>query len=277
LKRLLLVDFNNLLYRAFNVHDSLHFAGKSTGGVYGFINQLSTLLSKYPTPHVIVCSDSPPYLRSKDYPDYKLRRARQKDPDREKAIAQNRQFALDFLELMSIDYWEEKGLEADDLIAIACKKYHKEFDQVIVASNDDDLYQLFKFGNVYFKSKKGNKESGLYGFEEFKKEYPDLSLEDWLRILTMAGTHNDLPGIRGIGEVTAFKIIREGTYRKTYRKHKKTIDLFSKLIRLPYHDDVEVPPAYAFGFNERKLMKFLAGKGIEYSGHMKKAFSIFNS
>ena len=93
----------------------------------------------------------------------------------------------------------------------------------------------------------------------------------------MAGTHNELPGIRGIGRKTAIKIIEEGRYRQVYKENQEIIDLHQELIQLPYHDDLDVPfCATGPGFNERKLMRWLAGYGIDYTGKMKYAFKILN-
>jgi len=271
------IDFNNLLLRGYSVHEHLSFAGKSTGGLYGFVTQFATLLSSHPTTDIIVCSASKPYLRSKIFPEYKLKRKKSQDPDKGKKLGQNSKMVEEFLALLGVKLWEEKGMEADDLIAAACDDYTDSFDRIIVASNDDDMYQLFRHDNIFFKSKKANKGTGVYGYDDFIEEYDGMSLRDWMRILYMAGTHNELPGIRGIGRKTAMKIIAEGTYRRTYKEHKKILDLHKKLIRLPFLDNLDVPfSATGPGFKERELMKFLAGYGIEYTGKMKYAFKILN-
>lgn len=276
MKELLLIDLNNILHRGFSVHEHLSFAGKSTGGLYGFVSQLATLLYNHPTRDVLICSDFPPYLRSEIYPEYKLLRKKQKDPDRQEKLHFNRLAVVKFVKMLGIQYWEEEGMEADDLIAAACEIYTDDYEQIVVASNDDDLYQLFKHGNIFFKSKKGNKRDGLYGFEDFKEEYPEITLRTWMRILMMAGTHNDVAGIRGIGFKTALKKIKNGEYRQFYKEHQEKLDLFHQVIKLPYHDNIKVPYPKYMTFNERKVMRFLAGYGIEYTGRMKQAFSILN-
>lgn len=266
---LLLIDFNNLLHRGYSVHSHLEYGGKSTGAIFGFISQLSTLLSNFPTNNIIVCSDGPPYLRSERFPEYKARRRnRERDPEEEKKKRTGRRLVLDFIELANIPFWEEKGLEADDLIAAACDLYHKEFDRIIIVSNDDDLCQLFKYKNVYLKPKKG-----LRGIKDFEEEYPAISLEDWLKILAMAGTHNDLPGIKGVGIKTALKKIKDKKeYKKFYKENKKLLDLFYELIKLPYHNDLDPPPPNCLGFSNRSLIMFLAGLGIKYTHSMQESF-----
>lgn len=276
MKDLLLIDFNNLLHRGYSVHEHLSFAGKSTGGLYGFITQLATLLSAHPTTDIIVCSDSKPYLRSLIFPEYKLKRKKAKDPEKGKKLGQNSKMVVELLDLMGITLWLETGMEADDLIAAACDQYTDIYDRIIVASNDDDMYQLFRHDNIFFKSKKANKQTGLYGYDDFKEEYGGMSLRNWMRVLYMAGTHNELPGIFGIGRKTAIKIIEESRYRQVYKENQETIDLHQELIKLPYHDDLDAPEPSESGFNERKLMRWLAGYGIEYTGKMKYAFKILN-
>lgn len=276
MKELLLIDLNNILHRGFSVHEHLSFAGKSTGGLFGFVGQLATLLHYHPSRDIIVCVDSKPYLRSERYPEYKMLRQKQKDPARDAALHFNRLAIIEFLELMSIKVWEEKGMEADDLIAAACDDYAGSSVRVIVASNDDDLYQLFRHPNVYFRSKKGDKGTGLYGWEDFQLDNPGMTLRKWMRLLMMKGTHNDVAGIKGIGPAKAAAVLREGRWKEFYNQHQEALDLFHDIIKLPYHDDLGVPILISPGFNERKVMRFLAGYGIEYTGKMKQSFSILN-
>ena len=279
MKELLLIDLNNILHRGFSVHEHLSFAGKSTGGLYGFVSQLATLISNHPTQDIIVCLDAKPYLRSKRYPEYKMLRQKQKDPERDERLHFNRLAVIDFLEFMSIKVWEEKGMEADDLIAAACDDYSSSYDRIVVASNDDDLYQLFRNKNVFFKSKKGNKKGGLdglYGWEDFQEDNPGMNLRRWMRLLMMKGTHNDVAGIKGIGPAKAEAVLREGRWKEFYNQHQEQLDLFHDIIKLPYYNNLDVPFSYTSGFNERSIMKFLAGYGIEYTGRMRHAFSILN-
>ena len=190
MNELLLIDLNNILHRGFSVHEHLSFAGKSTGGLFGFVGQLATLLTQHPTTDVIICGDYPPYVRSKIYPEYKLLRKKNKDPERGEKLHFNRLAVIEFVKLLGLVYWEEEGMEADDLIAAACDAYTGEYDRIVVASNDDDLYQLFRHPNIFFKSKKGNKDTGLYGIDNFSEAYPGLTIRNWTRALMMAGTHD---------------------------------------------------------------------------------------
>ena len=276
MRTLLLIDFNNVLHRGFSVHSHLSFAGKSTGGLFGFTLQLSQMIGKYQPDDILVCLDSPPYFRSDVYPQYKKLRAKAKDPEREKAIGQNRKLVTQLLEELSIRTWGEEGMEADDLIAAACDKHHDDYDRIVIGSNDDDLYQLFKYENVYFRSKKGNKESGLYSADDFYEDNADMTLRKWMRLLMMKGTHNDIAGIKGIGPAKAEAVLAEGRWRKFYKENEEELDLYHSLIQLPYVNTLEVPELIRLGFNTRKLMRFLASNGIEYTGYMKNAFKTLN-
>ena len=276
MKELLLIDLNNILHRGFSVHEHLSFAGKSTGGLFGFVGQLATLLSHHPTTDIIICGDSKPYLRSARYPEYKMLRKKQQDPERNEKLHFNRLAVLEFIQMLGLTYWGEEGMEADDLIAASCDEYSDTYDQIVVASNDDDLYQLFRHKNVFFKSKKGTKETGLYGWEDFQEDNPGMTLRKWMRLLMMKGTHNDVAGIKGIGPAKAEAVLREGRWKSFYAEHQEQLDLFHDIIKLPYHDDLDVHEPYNFGFNERKIMRFLAGYGIEYTSKMKQSFSILN-
>ena len=276
MRTLLLIDFNNVLHRGYSVHSHLSFAGKSTGGLFGFTLQLCQMLSKYSPTDIIVCKDSPPYFRSDIYPKYTQLRKKQKDPEREKDIQQNRKLVDALLNRLSITQWEEEGMEADDLIAATCDELHNKYDRIIIGSNDDDLYQLFKYDNIFFRSKKGNKDSGLYSAEDFYEDNPRMTLRKWMRLLMMKGTHNDIAGIKGIGPAKALKILEEGKWRQFYKDNKEELDLYQALIDLPYSDDLEPPDLIRDSFSERRVMNFLASNGIEYTGYMKNAFRILN-
>jgi 5'-3' exonuclease len=234
------------------------------------------MLGNYDPTGIIVCLDSPPYFRSDIYPEYKKLRKKNKDPEREKAIGQNRKLVMELLALLSIKTWGEEGMEADDLIAAACDEYNEDYDRIVIGSNDDDLYQLFKYDNVYFRSAKGNKDSGLFSLEDFYRENPTMTLRKWMRLLMIAGTHNDVAGIRGYGKKKAMDILDGGKYREFYKEYEEELDLFNALIDLPYHDDLEPPNLIRLGFSERRLMTFLATNGIEYTGYMKNAFKNLN-
>ena len=271
MKDLLLVDMSNLLHKGFHVHSHREFAGKHTGGLFGFITQLCTLINSADYRDILICLDSGPYSRLKAYPEYKSKR--KKDPEVGAKLKESKEYILEFLDIINIQIWEEKGLEADDLIASSCAKYRRKYDRIIIASSDDDLYSLFKWHNVFLK-----KKDGLYGILDYEKDYSDIPLEDWTLISAMAGTHNDLPGLKGIGRKTAIKKLNGPVdeWEEFYKANKRYIELFHSLIKLPYEKRRAPALEERSRIKERKLMQWLATYGIQYTGAMRDAVETLN-
>ena len=281
MNNLLLFDFNNLLMKAISATPDLEFNGKHTGGLYGFLNQICKYINDFEPKKIIVCSDLPPYFRKKEYPQYKANRKPQ-TPERYELIQTSRKYCKELLEVLGIAFWELEGMEADDLIAIAVDEYTTEFDSIIAVSNDDDLFQLFKYPN--FKLQK-NKE--IWTRKTFESMYP-VSIQDWLTVKALSGSHNGVPGIKGIGLKTALKIVQDDQKLDNIQKqHGKEIDQYERLIYLPYipfdskkctselWDEVKkLKQIIPKRNNERAFMHFLNQFNILYTPNMKKAFQI---
>lgn len=229
MKRILIVDFSNLLYKAVAVHGNLNHNNIYTGGLYGFITQLASLHEKYKPDRIIVCKDFPPYERSKLFPQYKERRKSQKidfELAGKRAVAMNQ--TLDFLKAMGIPALEIFGLEADDMIAYMCEKF-LSYD-LLIASNDDDLDQLFY---VYGGNIKMIRDGKLYSEDNFFEEYGNWSRKDYLHYMAIKGTHNGIPGVRGYGPKKAKEAIDKG-FNEELSSRIDTIRLYKKIIRLPF-------------------------------------------
>lgn len=278
---LLLIDFLNLFYKGFCVHSTLEHNGVNTGGLYGMSMQLSNLLTKIKPTSVLFCCDNKPYSRSIDFPDYKSdRKKKEKDVMRSKAIQLGREMCLKFIGILGMPLLESSGLEADDIIALMVKKYHTKYRHIVVASNDDDLYQLLHFKNLqlYRGSKKG-----MYSHVDFAKEFPALdNPAQWNDVAAHSGGHNGLPGIDGVGIATAIRIITEkgflGTRPKlkaAVQRGKNAIKLNCKLGKLPYYRCSEevLMRLPSFGkYNERDAIRYLSMHGITFTQTMRDAF-----
>lgn len=279
---LLLIDFLNLFYKGFCVHSALEHKGVNTGGLYGMATQLANLLIKIKPDHVVFCHDNKPYFRSVDFPNYKVdRKNKKKDIARYKAIQVGRKLCLEFIDILGIPLMESAGLEADDIIALMVKKYHTKYAHIIVASNDDDLYQLLCFTNLqlYRGSKKG-----MYSHVDFAKEFPSLdSPSQWNDAVAYSGGHNGLPGIKGVGVATAIRIITEEDFlynrpqiKAAVVRGKNIIDLNRKLGKLPYYRCSEEVLmrllSYSSNYDERAVIRYLISYGIIFTQNMMDAF-----
>jgi len=267
--KVLCVDLNNTLYRGLHVHKRLSDGPHQTGGLFGFVTQLCAHIKTTTPDCIIVCNDSPPYLRSKLFPEYK-----KKDQELDSAARltrmianENREWILELLSIMKIPVFGVTGLEADDCFAILCQKYSSEH-QLTIVSNDADMYQLLSYPNIVLHK---NKER--YTIDSFEKEYPGINIKDWPTILAVAGTHNAVPGFDGYKETKAIKLFRDkGKWFKFYKENKQEIELYRSLITLPI-SYIEPPKLTPPKIVERKVINYLAQFRIVYSPPMHNALS----
>ncbi len=269
MKTLLIIDFANTVIRSLAVHQELCSAhGEPTGGLFGFVGQLTNKLSTYQPEHVLICKDAPPYLRKKDYPNYKSNRPKSGDSEKSTAFfeAMNISFKQvdQCLEFLDIPSWSIKGLEADDLIASFVIENNTKYDKILILSNDDDLFQLLSYDNVFLL-----KKNAEFGKAQFKELYPTIEPEFWSLITALSGTHNGVAGIQRVGIKTAIKICTdESKIEKVFKEHADLIEQNLTLIDLPYKkytEKYDFPELKKPKINETRLIKFLDDYGIRYN------------
>lgn len=271
MKSLLFVDFSNQVYKAAASHPGLSFAGKFTGGLYGVIVALCKIMNEVKATRVVVCKDCPPYLRKLKDSRYKSDRS----PMEEQAMLnaqQTKTLVTEMLDLLQIPIWEAQGFESDDLIAWGAANYRHRFDLVSAASNDSDLFQLLTLPN--FQIHRGKK--GIYKKSDFVEEFGDAILHEWVEVLSLAGTHNAVPGIPGVGVKTAIKLLRDRVARMAALDRgdfRPMVEANRKLIVLPHPEfrpDASLritKPKY----DERSFLRFISKLGITLIPQMREA------
>ena len=275
MKKLLILDFLNLFYRGFYTHMDLSHRGIHTGGLFGFIQQLVSHCKEINPSNIVICSDTYPYFRNDDYGDYKQDR-RKVDKDKEilEKIQQGKSLCREFIKLTGIPFVEVVGLEADDLIAAFLFFYSAVYDQVIVSSNDSDLYQLLYYKNFSIYKGKGV----FYTHSDFKEQFSPLpDCKYWNRVIAYSGGHNGLPGIPRVGERTAIKIVcneeldiafgknNDSSYKRQKFEYRNQTELNLKLCGLPYYGfkefrKIRIPDYGKYEFKE--VIKMLRGVGV---------------
>ena len=272
---LLLVDFNNLFYKFTQLTNlSLSWNGRSTSGIYGFTTQLAEQVNAIKPEYVIVCSDSRPYIRTKLFSGYKSGRNKDVSLELIKDNQFNREKCHEFLDMIGLPLWVEKGLEADDLISLACNKYQNKFRRIVISSNDSDLYQLLKSGNVCIRKKVKNKYI-LYSKKNFKEEFGGITTKQYIKYLAIKGTHNSIPGIEGYGNVKALRAVKDNVLLDDiYSKHREVLELYERIIKLPFTSgNTSIPELKKAVYNERRVMRFMIDLGIDLTKSMSTAFN----
>lgn len=209
MERLLLIDGMALLFRgyfatSYTGNYRLTKSGIPTNGVYFIIRYLHKVLEKEKPTHVICCWDTPePTFRHKNYDSYKAQR-----PAPPEALIPQFDLAVEALEGMGIYNTRLSGYEADDLIGTFANHF-KEYMPVTILTSDQDSLQLIDTNVHILLMQKGfanytrcDKEKLL----EMKGLRPDQIID--LKAL-MGDSSDNYPGIPGIGEKTALKLLKE--------------------------------------------------------------------
>jgi len=276
---LYLIDAYGLIYRsyfAFLTRPLRNNSGKNVSALFGFARTVVSLLEDgavsaddnckplekliKPLRLAAIFDSRTPTFRHKMYPEYKANR--QKAPE---DLHEQVPLVEEFLTSLGIQCLKVEGFEADDIIAALAEKCRAENRQCYILSSDKDLLQLVGDGIFELRPAKINRsnEAGisssgpaweLIGPEEVKNEW-EVEPKKVLDLLSLIGDSSDnVPGVKGIGEKTAVKLMArygsldeiykniaaiEGATGKKISEGKESAYFSQSLIRL--RDDVPLP------------------------------------
>jgi DNA polymerase-1 len=203
----LLIDGNSLTYRAFFAlpTDIATASGQVTNAVYGFTSMLVNLLRDHKPDHVAVAFDRPePTFRHEALDTYKANR--KETPD---ILRQQMGLVRQMVEAFRIPILELVGFEADDILATLATRLRDQGDDVFIVTGDRDSYQLVEdpYVKVLYTHSRGVSELKLYD-EAGIKERTGVAPGDYVQYAALRGdTSDNLPGVPGVGEKTAAKLI----------------------------------------------------------------------
>ncbi len=272
MKRLLLIDFSNLYYRGAYAFKGLSYDGLDTSGIYGYQNQLVDLINRFEPTRMVVCADSPPYVRAKIVPEYKADRVPTDIDDNGEFYkhVRHKGVSVYISQLMGLQVLYKRGMEADDLIAALVKRYKRRFKQIIISSNDTDLYQLLGRNVSIWKGAK----KGMYTLQDFSKEF-DIAPARWPEVVAWSGGHNNLPSISGVGIKSAVKLVKIEEPRKFItNKNLEVVRRNLQLAQLPFSASLKVGIPLLRGYKESTLVKELAVYGIKFTREHREALQI---
>ena len=208
MKKVILVDGNNLLFRsyfatAYTGNTMRNSKGFPTNGLYGLVNMLNKIIREEKPEYMLVAFDKGKTFRHEKYLDYKG--GRNETPD---DLKKQFSVAKKIVPLMGIKCFEIDNYEADDIIGTYSKMalIDPEFETTIVSS-DKDLLQLI------------NEETEVKLLKQ--KDYIRMNEETFIdtygikpiRMIDLKGLMGDasdnIPGVKGIGEKTALKLLQE--------------------------------------------------------------------
>ena len=204
--KLLLLDGNSLTYRAFFALplDMATAGGQVTNAVFGFTSMLTNLLRDQRPDGVLVAFDRPePTFRHVQEPLYKAQR--ESSPDE---LRQQMGLVKEILAAAGVTCVELVGFEADDIIATVAEQARQAGHEAIIVTGDRDTFQLVSdpFVKVLY-NKRGVSDYDLYD-EAGIVERTGVTPVQYPEYAALRGdTSDNLPGVPGVGEKTAAKLI----------------------------------------------------------------------
>lgn len=242
-EKIVLIDGHSILHRAFyGLPDLTNKEGMHTNAVYGFLNIMFKILDKEKPDYLAVAFDvHQPTFRHEIYAEYKGTRKPMPEELREQVPVMQ-----ELLRSMEMPVILQGGFEADDILGTLAKKMESEGKQVTLVSGDRDLLQLASdtIKVSIPKTKKGGSEVEEYYAKDVVEKYgvtPSQIID--LKGL-MGDTSDNIPGVPGVGEKTAVKIL----------------SAFSSIEEAYAHIDEVIPKRAQTLLRDNKELAFLSKK-----------------
>ena len=209
MKKVFFLDAYALIYRAYfalNKNPRINSKGLNTSAIMGFLNTLYEVLKNEKPTHIGVAFDlGAPTLRTDDFSAYKANRE-ETPPDIKVSVP----YIKEIIKAFNIPIFEREGYEADDIIGTLSKKAEKEGFTTFMMTPDKDFGQLVSENIFIYKPAKGGEPAKVLGPAEVCERYSIARPEQVIDILGLWGDASDnIPGIPGIGEKNASKLIAE--------------------------------------------------------------------
>lgn len=223
MEELILIDGNSLLFKAFYATSytgnyMVNRNGIPTNGVYGFARMVDKILDNNPK-YVIVAFDyGKKTFRNELLDTYKAQR--KETP--EELIPQF-SLAREYLTAHNITWYEVEGFEGDDIIGTLVDFGEKNNLKVSVYTGDKDAFQLISPQTTIYRTVKGVTELDIYNEQTLLDKYglkPD-QIRDFLGL--MGDTADNIPGIKGVGEKTALKLLHQYATIEGLEEHQNEL------------------------------------------------------
>jgi DNA polymerase-1 len=267
---ILILDAHYLCYRGKYTTGHLSYREDRTGVVYAFLRDIATFSEVFMPRAWAFCFDSPTSIRKTIYPEYKAARSKTREQLSQDEILEVAAFRKQVAALRDSylprlgfsNVFETEGIEADDIIARLCGKYHKK-NQIVVVSADKDLFQCLRpHVSVWNPTTRH-----MMTMASFMKEY-GIKPSQWAEAKAIAGCSSDgVPGIDRVGEKTAIKYIKKllNTSSDAFlniRAGKEIIERNRKLVTLPIPNDQPMPVLRTDHFNSQEWVRLCDELGI---------------
>jgi DNA polymerase-1 len=236
-------------YYAFIKNPRINSKGLNTSAIFGFVNTLEEVLAKEKPTHIGVAFDpSGPNFRHEMYPLYKANRDATPE-DIKLAVP----YIKKILEAYRIPVIQVSGFEADDVIGTLAKTFADDNSVVYMMTPDKDYAQLVAENILMYKPSRSGNAAEIIGIKEVNEKFGIDEPTKVIDILALWGdTSDNVPGVPGIGEKTAAKLIEKfgsidniynnvnklvGKQKESIEQNKEQLYLSRKLVTI----DISVP------------------------------------
>ncbi|MCB5262595.1 MAG: DNA polymerase, partial [Candidatus Cloacimonetes bacterium] len=264
--KLYLIDGSALFYRAYFAfirNPLINSRQENTSAIFGVINSFLTLIDKMEAKYIAIAFDrKAPTFRHIDYKEYKANRP----PMPEDLVAQL-PAVLEFFELIKIPQVGADGYEADDALGTMGEHFKSDFEIVYVTS-DKDYCQLIEDGSGMYDPMKDNFLDSKAVYEKY-----GVQPQQFIDYLALMGDSSDnIPGVRGIGPVSAQKLLEEYQSLQEIYQHIDEVDpkfrgklienkdnafLSQHLARIVLDADLKLPARDTLYFEPNRLSQAL--------------------
>ncbi len=207
-KKLFIIDGHALCYRAyfaFIKNPLVNSSGQNTSAIFGFSRMIFTLIRDQNPDYFAIAFDPPvKSFRFKLYDEYKANRQKM-PPDLKSQIEEIK----NLVKAIGIPVIESSDFEADDVLGTVAEKYSSPEVDVYLVTGDKDAYQLINDNVKIYANKKGISDFEIYTSDNIAEKtglQPELII-DYMAL--MGDSSDNIPGVKGVGEKTALKLITE--------------------------------------------------------------------
>ncbi len=286
-KRLFLLDGMALIYRAhFALIRSPRYtsAGKCTSGVFGFANTLLDIINNQQPTHIAAAFDTAaPTFRHKAFPEYKAHRDALPED-----IGMQLPLVDQLLDAFCVTVIRKDGYEADDIIGTLAKQSAGEDFEVFMVTPDKDYTQLVTPNIKIYKPGRQGGAAEIIGVPEVLEKWKIKRVDQTIDVLALMGDASDnIPGVPGVGEKTAQKLIErfdsvenllqhtdelKGKQKERVEENRDQAMLSKQLvtIKLDVPLDVELSDFVRRDYDKEKLKQLLIS--LEFDGLGKRLF-----
>lgn len=228
MNKLLILDSNSIINRAYyGVRPLTSPDGTPTNGIYGFLNILMKLINEIQPNYIFAAFDlKAPTFRHKMYKEYKANRKGMPED-----LAVQMPIMKNILSLMNIPILQLEGFEADDIIGTVSRICGEKNTECYIATGDRDDLQLAGNGTtvVLTSTKHGQSVTELFDDAAVKNKY-GVTPSEFVDLKALMGdTSDNIPGVSGIGEKTAAKIISQFSTLEEIYEHIGDLNLTARL------------------------------------------------